>query len=65
MKLKPFYAKQVKIVAENKLVFLGKVNEYFYPSDNESGKESIVIDTAEGKSVEFYETDILSIEIIE
>ena len=43
MKLKQFYNKKVKIVADNDLVFLGTVNDYFYPHDNENEKESIVV----------------------
>lgn len=65
MKLKQFYKKKVKIVSDNDLVFLGIVNDYFYPDDNENEKESIVVDTTEGKAVEFYEDDIAEIEIIE
>ena len=38
MKLKQFYNKKVKIVADNDLVFLGTVNDYFYPDDNENEK---------------------------
>ena len=63
MKLKQFYNKKVKIVADNDLVFLGTVNDYFYPDDNEN--ESIVVDTIEGSAVEFYEDDIAEIEIID
>lgn len=65
MKLKQFYNKKVKIVADNDLVFLGTVNDYFYPDDNENEKESIVVDTIEGSAVEFYEDDIAEIEIID
>ena len=45
MNLKQYYGKKVKIVADNDKVFLGKVNDYFYPDKNENGKESIVVDT--------------------
>lgn len=65
MRLKQFYNKKVKIVADNGIVFLGTVNDYFYSDDNESEKESIVIDTVEGSAVEFYEDDIAEIEIID
>lgn len=69
MNLKQFYNKKVKIVADNELVFLGKVNDYFYPEDNDNGKESIVVDTIEGSSiensaVEFYAENIKTIEVI-
>lgn len=53
MNLKQYYGKKVKIVADNDKVFLGKVNDYFYPDDNENGKESIVVDTIENQAIEF------------
>ena len=40
----------------------GFVDDYFYPEDNESGKESIII-KAEGRIIEFEETDISKIKI--
>ena len=52
-------------MADNELVFLGKVNDYFYPDDNENGKESIVVDTIDGSAVEFYEENIKAIKEIE
>ena len=55
MKLKRFYNKKVNIVTK---AFSGVVTEYFYPEENESGKESIVIDSSSGNPVEFYEEDI-------
>lgn len=51
----------MKIVADNDKVFLGKVNDYFYPDDNENGKESIVVDTIENQAIEFYEDHIKEI----
>lgn len=65
MNLKQFYNKKVAIVAKNGRLFEGFINDYFWPDDNENGKESIVIDTEAGEAIEFYETDIESIEIIE
>ena len=53
MNLKQYYGKKVKIVADNDKVFLGTVNDYFYPDDNENGKESIVVDTIENQAIEF------------
>lgn len=64
MNLKQFYDEKVKIVAENGKIFLGKVNDYFYPDENENGKESIVVDTVENQAVEFYEDHIREIKII-
>lgn len=63
MKLLKYYNKKVKILCENDLVFEGWVNDYIYPEDNENEKESIIIDTIDGKIIEFYEKDILTIEI--
>lgn len=61
MNLKQYYGKKVKIVADNDKAFLGKVNDYFYPDDNENGKESIVVDTIENQAIEFYEDHIKEI----
>ena len=64
MNLKQYYGKKVKIVADNDKVFLGTVNDYFYPDDNENGKESIAVDTIENQAIEFYKEHIKKIEII-
>ena len=64
MNLKPFYDEKVKIFEETGKIFLGKVNDYFYPDENENGKDSIVVDTVENQAVEFYEDHIREIEII-
>ena len=64
MNLKQFYGKKVKIVSVDKTVFIGIVNDYFYPDDNENEKESIVIDTSDKRVIEFYEDDIQTIEIL-
>lgn len=34
---------------------------FFYPDDNENGKESIVVDTIENQAIEFYEDHIKKI----
>lgn len=62
MKLRQFYNKKVNIVSKEGTAFSGVVTEYFYPEENESGKESIVIDSSSGAPVEFYEEDIKIIE---
>ena len=62
MKLRQFYNKKVNIVSKEGIVFSGVVTEYFYPEENESGKESIVIDSSSGAPVEFCEEDIKIIE---
>ena len=50
MNLKQYYNKQVKIVSKSGKVFWGTVNDYFYPEDNDTGKESIAIDTLDGQT---------------
>lgn len=69
MSLKKYYGKKVRIVAANKKTFEGMVTDYFYPEDNDPEEESIAIRCSKGpfpgKSVEFPESDIKSIEIIE
>lgn len=51
MKLKRFYNKKVNIVTKEEIAFSGVVTEYFYPEENESGKESIVIDSSSGNPI--------------
>ena len=46
MKLKRFYNKKVNIVTKEGIAFSGVVTEYFYTEENESGKESMVIDSS-------------------
>lgn len=62
MELKQFYNKKVNIVSNVGVTFSGVVTDYFYPDENESGKESIVIDSSSGNAIEFYEEDIRTIE---
>lgn len=68
MSLNEYYGKKVRIVAQNGKTFEGKVTDYFYPEDNEPEEESIAIrcenSSLSGKSVEFPEHDIVSIEIL-
>lgn len=67
MKLIDLESKNVRIIAQNNKKFEGKVREYIFPEDNEpEGVESIVVDDIlSGNLVEFPESDIKSIEIIE
>lgn len=65
MKLKQFYNKKVNIVSNDGTRFSGIVTDYFHPDENESGKESIVIDSTNGDAVEFYEKDIKTIKIVD
>lgn len=68
MSLNEYYGKNVRIVAKNGKEFEGRVTDYFYPEDNDPEEESIAIRCMRGpfvgKSVEFPEHDIVSIEII-
>lgn len=64
MRLKQLLNSNVKIAAKNGRTFTGRVSEYFYPDENENGKESIVVDTNVGPSIELYEKDIRSVELI-
>lgn len=58
---------QATILTQDHRTFSGKINDYFYPEDNECGAESIVL--CVGKSIngshyiEFYEKDICRIYI--
>lgn len=61
MNLRKFEGKRVEIKTHENQLFVGMVGDYIYPEDNESGKESIVLDTKDGDLVEFYEKDIKSI----
>ena len=63
MSLKEYYGQTVKIIAVNGRTFLGVVDDYFFPDDNEDGLESIVVTTS-GGLFEFKEDDIETIEII-
>lgn len=69
MSLSEFYGKQVRIVAQNGKEFEGKVTDYFYPEDNDPEEESIAIRCSKGflagKSVEFPEHDIVSIDVMD
>ena len=63
MKLKKFINEKVSIVSNDGITSCGVVTDYFYPDENESGEESIVIDTPAGKVIEFYGKDIKSIKV--
>ena len=64
MNLLRFLHEKLKIVSVNGRTFTGIINDYFYPDDNDNGKESIVMDTDTGLCIEFYEDDIQTAEII-
>ena len=66
MNLKKFYNTKVNnIITNTGMKFDGVVTDYFHPDENETGKESIVIDSSNGSVIEFYEDDIKEIENFE
>lgn len=64
MSLKSYYGKKVNIVDTGGQVFSGIVDDYFFPEDNESGFESIVIKTGSDDFFEFTEETIEEITVI-
>ena len=46
-------------------VFEGFISEYVYADDNENGNESIIMDASDGRLIEFEETDIKEIVILD
>lgn len=64
MNLNQYLDKNVFISSINGKTFTGYVDDYYYPDENESGKESIVILTKDKKYIEFTEEDITDIKII-
>lgn len=69
MNLIKYYDKNIRIVDTKDRIWEGKVTDYVYPEDNEPEVESIIIKCelgrSPGKYVEFPESNIKSIEIIE
>ena len=64
MSLKSYYGKKVNIVDTEGQMFSGVVDDYFFPEDNESGLESIVIKTESGDLYEFTEDAVERISVI-
>jgi hypothetical protein len=64
MLLKSYYGKKVNIIDADGREFNGVVDDYFFPEDNESGLESIVVKTGSGGLYEFTEETIGRITII-
>lgn len=62
LNLKRFYNTKVNIITNTGMKFDGIVTDYFYPDENETGKESIVIDSSNSSAIEVYEDDIKEIE---
>ena len=64
MSLKSYCGKKVNIVDTDGHEFEGIVDDYFFPEDNESGLESIVIKTGSGDFYEFTEETIEEITVM-
>lgn len=64
MNLKQYIEKNVLISASNGKTFEGIVDEYFHADETDAETESIVIQTEDGKLIEFTENDIADIKII-
>lgn len=62
MNFKKLLNKNVKIITPEGDEFTGNVHLYFYPDENENGKESIVLESCPSSDlIEFYEEDIKEI----
>lgn len=64
MMLKMLYGKDVMIDTIGGQVFIGRVVDYFFPEDNENGKESIILKIGENAHIEFTEETIEKIDIV-
>lgn len=63
MNLRNYDGKNVVIIATGGEIFTGFVQDYFFPEDNDNGKESIVLKTHSGDFIEFNEDTIEKITI--
>lgn len=64
MLLKSYYGKHVRITDEKGYVYIGSVTDYFFGDDNESGVDSIVLETSGGDLYEFTANNIVEITVI-
>lgn len=62
--LKLYYGKRVNIVDEKGHRYNGIITDYFFADDNESGVDSIVLETIDGDLYEFTVKTIAEITII-
>lgn len=62
--LKRYYRKRVEIVDSNGRQWNGFVTDYYFPDDNESGRESILLHTPDDWHIEFEPEDIGRITVI-
>lgn len=64
MKLIEYEQKNVVLTDIDNKEFRGFVSDYVYAEDNEPEEESIIIETSEGKSIEFKTSEIKEIKEI-
>lgn len=62
--LKRYYRKRVELVDSNGRQWSGVVTDYYFPKDNKSGKESILLHTSNDYYIEFEPDDINKIKVI-
>lgn len=60
-----YSGKYVRIITPDNKLFEGFISEYVYADDNESGNESIIMDSSDGRLIEFEETDIKEIVVLD
>ena len=60
-----YSGKYVRIITLDNKVFEGFISEYVYADDNESGNESIIMDSSDGRLIEFEEMDIKEIVVLD
>lgn len=58
LNLKNYYGKNVTIICYDGNIYTGIVDDYFYPQDNETGEESILLKYKNSEIVEFTSSDI-------
>lgn len=64
MTLTQYYEKTVTILTVGGETIVGTIVEYFYPEDNESGIESVIVRNETGDEFELYSNDIDRISIV-
>lgn len=61
MNLQTYYGKNVTVFTTDGQAFTGRVDDYFYPEDNENGEESIVLNTVAREFIEFSGSEVVKI----
>ena len=63
MRLAEYLEKDVIIEDPSGAIWNGHVSDYIEADDNESGKESIIMDSSDGRLIEFEPSDIATITV--